>query len=77
MPMTLYHGEPAGPSLTVLAALFESGLEADLVPIDLALAERHGGKVPLSFEANYGVEGEGPVLLVDGEPTVDSVFIGC
>jgi GST-like protein len=77
MAMTLYHGEPVGPSLTVLAALFESGLEADLVPIDLSRAGRHAGAVPLSFEANYSVEGEGPVLVVDGEPVVDSVFIGC
>jgi GST-like protein len=77
MALTLYHGEPAGPSLTVLAALFESGLEAELRHIDLGLAQRHAGDVPLSFEANYSVEGEGPVLVVDGEPTVDSVFIGC
>jgi GST-like protein len=75
--MTLYHGEPTGPSLTVLAALFESGLEATLVPIDLGLAQRHAGEVPLGFEANYSVEGEGPVLVVDGEPLADSVFIGC
>lgn len=75
--LTLYHGEPTGPSLTALAALFESGLEARLVPIDLAMAERHAGAVPLTFEANYSVEGEGPVLVVDGEPAVDSVFIGC
>ncbi|MBT2187016.1 glutathione S-transferase family protein [Sphingobium nicotianae] len=73
----LYHGEPTGPSLTVLAALFESGLAADLLHIDLAMAQRHAGEVPLGFEANYSVEGEGPVLVVDGEPTVDSVFIGC
>ncbi|MGF7169235.1 GST-like protein [Sphingobium xanthum] len=77
MTMTLYHGEPVGPSLTVLAALFESGLETDLVRIDLGLAERHGGAIPLGFEANYSVEGEGPVLVVDGEALVDSVFIGC
>ena len=77
MSMTLYHGEPTGPSLTVLAALFESGLDADLVPLDLAMAQRHGGTVPLGFEANYSVEGEGPVLVVDGEATADSVFIGC
>jgi len=31
MSLTLYHGEPSGPSLTVLAALFESGLDAALV----------------------------------------------
>ncbi len=75
--MTLYHGEPTGPSLTVLAALFESKLEADLRPIDLGLAQRHAGEVPLGFEANYSVEGEGPVLVVDGEALSDSVFIGC
>jgi len=75
--LTLYHGAPTGPSLTVLAALFETGLEADLKPIDLAAGARHAGEVPLSFEVNYSVEGEGPVLVVDGEPTADSVFIGC
>ena len=49
--MTLYHGEPVGPSLTVLAALFESGLQAQLLPIDLGMAQRHAGEVPLSFSA--------------------------
>ena len=77
MSLTLYHGDPAGPSLTVLAALFESGLEADLRRIDLALAERHAGVVPRNFEVNYSVEGEGAVLVVDGEALSDSVFIGC
>jgi len=77
MVMTLYHGEPTGPSLTVLAALFESGLEADLRPIDLAMGERHAGAIPLDDEVNYSVEGEGPVLVADGEPLCDSVFIGC
>lgn len=77
MVMTLYHGEPTGPSLTVLAALFESGLEADLRAIDLAMGERHAGVIPLNVETNYSVEGEGPVLVVDGEPLCDSVFIGC
>jgi GST-like protein len=77
MTMILFHGEPTGPSLTALAALFESGLEAQLRPIDLGLAERHGGAVPLGFEVSYSVEGEGPVLLVGDEPLVDSVFIGC
>ena len=41
MSLTLYHGEPNGPSLTVLAALFESGAEAELVAVDLAAGERH------------------------------------
>jgi GST-like protein len=77
MAMVVYHGEPAGPSLTVLAALFESGLEAELRPIDLVKAERHGGTVPRTFEVDYSVEGEGPVLVVDGQAICDSVFIGC
>ena len=41
MSMTVYHGEPNGPSLTVLAALFETGLDAALVHIDLAKGQRH------------------------------------
>ncbi|MCW2350384.1 glutathione S-transferase family protein [Sphingobium sp. B12D2B] len=77
MAMTLYHGEPTGPSLTVLAALFESGLNAELRPIDLGMAERHGGTVPRAFEVDYSVEGEGPVLVVDGHALCDSVFIAC
>lgn len=77
MVMTLYHGEPTGPSLTVLAALFETGLDADLSAIDLAMGDRHAGAIPLNVEAHYSVEGEGPVLVVDGEALTDSVFIGC
>ncbi len=77
MSMTLYHGEPTGPSLTVLAALFESGLDAALVPVDLGMAARHRGAVPRSFETDYSVEGEGPVLDVDGQALCDSVFLGC
>ena len=77
MVMTLYHGEPTGPSLTVLAALFEAGLSVELRPIDLALGERHHSGIPLNMEAQYSVEGEGPVLVVDGEALTDSVFIGC
>ena len=30
----LYHGEPNGPSLSVLAALEESGLDVECRPID-------------------------------------------
>ena len=41
MALTLYHGEPNGPSLTVLAALFETGVEAELRYIDLARCQRH------------------------------------
>jgi GST-like protein len=74
--LTLYHGEPNGPSLTVLAALFEKNLQATLVPIDLAAGERHGGKVPHNVEIDMSIEGEGPVLVADGEAMTDSVFLG-
>lgn len=74
MSLTLYHGEPNGPSLTVLAALFESGREAELVAIDLAAGERHA-KAPRARLVEMSIEGEGPVLVADGEPMADSVFI--
>jgi glutathione S-transferase len=76
MSMILYHGEPNGPSLAVLAALFETGLEVDLRHIDLLKGERHtmpGLTAPLARD--MGVEGEGPVLVVDGEAMTESVFI--
>ncbi|MFM1982450.1 MAG: hypothetical protein RJB22_1169, partial [Pseudomonadota bacterium] len=41
MTSILYHGEPSGPSLTVLAALAESGVEMDCRPINLLAGERH------------------------------------
>ncbi len=77
MSMILYHGEPNGPSFTVLAALFEKGLQADLVRIDLAAGARHGLSCAQQPEVAMSVEGEGPVLVVDGEGLTDSVFIAC
>jgi GST-like protein len=77
MNMTLYHGEPNGPSFTVLAAVFEKGLEADLIRIDLAAGARHGLFCARQPEVAMSVEGEGPVLVVDGEGMTDSVFIAC
>lgn len=74
MSLKLYHGEPNGPSLTVLAALFESGLDAELAPIDLARGERHS-KAERGREVEMSIEGEGPVLVADGEPMADSVFL--
>lgn len=74
--MILYHGQPNGPSLAVLAALAECGLEADCRPIDLLAGERHA--LPGIAEGrarDMGVEGEGPVLVVDGEAMTESVFI--
>ena len=46
MALVLYHGEPNGPSLTVLAALFETGHDAELRNIDLTMGERHQDNVP-------------------------------
>ena len=74
MSLTLYHGEPNGPSLTVLAALYESGLDAELVPIDLAGGERHS-RAERNREVEMSIEGEGPVLVADGESMADSVFL--
>jgi len=77
MRMTVYHGEPNGPSLTVLAALFEKGLDAELIHIDLAKGQRHNLPFALQPEVAMSVEGEGPVVVVDGEAMTDSVFIAC
>jgi len=74
--MILYHGEPNGPSLAVLAALGESGLAAECHPIDLLGGERHrlpGLSEPLARD--MAVEGEGPVLVIDGEAMTESVFL--
>jgi GSH-dependent disulfide-bond oxidoreductase len=73
MAVTLYHGEPNGPSLTVLAAVFETGFAVDLAKIDLSSGARHD--LHLSREVGMSIEGEGPVLVVDGEQMADSVFI--
>lgn len=77
MATILYHGEPNGPSFTVLSALAEKNVEAQLKPIDLAKGERHSSAVPKNAEVAMSIEGEGPVLVVDGEPMADSVFIAC
>ena len=77
MSMTVYHGEPNGPSFTVLAALFETGLEAALVHIDLAKGRRHELPFAQQPEVAMSVEGEGPAVVVDGEGMTDSVFIAC
>jgi GSH-dependent disulfide-bond oxidoreductase len=77
MSMTLYHGEPNGPSFTVLAAMFEKGVQADLVRIDLAAGARHELPCAGQPEVAMSVEGEGPVLAVDNEGMTDSVFIAC
>jgi GST-like protein len=77
MTTTLYHGEPNGPSFTVLVTLFEKAVAADLVHVDLAAGERHALPSARQPEVAMSIEGEGPVLLVDGEAMTDSVFVAC
>jgi len=72
----LYHGEPNGASLTVLAALAESGLDIPCQPINLLAGARHslpGIAEPLAID--LGIEGEGPVLVIGGEAMTESVFL--
>jgi GST-like protein len=75
MMLKLIHGEPNGPSLTVLAALFEKGLDAELERVDLARGERHSGRFVHNDEVDMSIEGEGPVLVADGDAMADSVFL--
>ncbi len=77
MNLTLFHGEPNGPSLTVLATLFAKELDAQLVHIDLARGDRHGLACAQEPLVAMSIEGEGPVLVADGEAMTDSVFIAC
>ncbi|MBT0670805.1 glutathione S-transferase [Novosphingobium profundi] len=80
MATILYHGEPNGPSLAVLAAMAETGADTALGiecrAIDLLKGERH--TIPDLVEPlarDMGVEGEGPVLVVEGEALTESVFL--
>lgn len=73
----LYHGQPNGPSFTVLAAAFEKGVDLERRPIDLVAGERHSSALPHPIEVDQSIEGEGPVLVVDGTAMTDSVFLAC
>ncbi|WIW90789.1 glutathione S-transferase family protein (plasmid) [Sphingobium sp. V4] len=73
----LYHGQPNGPSFTVLAAAFEKGVDLDLHPIDLRAGERHSTALPHPLEVDQSIEGEGPVLIVGDVAMTDSVFLAC
>jgi len=75
MALTLYHGEPNGPSLTALTVLFEKGVDADLRRIDLAAGERHDLPFARDMEVAMSIEGEGPVLVADGTPMTDASYI--
>lgn len=72
----LYHGGPNGPSLAVLAALEESGLGIECRQVRLIYGERHTlPGIEDSQALDFAVEGEGPVLVIDGEALSESVFL--
>ncbi|MCY1669855.1 glutathione S-transferase [Novosphingobium sp. SL115] len=76
MSAVLYHGQPNGASLTVLAALEEAGLQIECRMIDLLAGARHAlPDLAESIALDLGIEGEGPVLVVDGEAMTESVFL--
>ncbi|HWU02640.1 MAG TPA: glutathione S-transferase family protein [Novosphingobium sp.] len=76
MGAVLYHGEPNGPSLAVLAALAETGLNIECRSIDLLHGQRHTiAGLTETLARDMSVEGEGPVLVVDGEAMSESVFL--
>lgn len=81
MATILYHGEPNGPSLAVLAALAESGLDTGpnaiaCRAIDLLAGDRHRiAGLTETLALDFAVEGEGPVLVIDGEAMTESVFV--
>jgi GSH-dependent disulfide-bond oxidoreductase len=72
----LYYGEPNGASLTVLAALAQSGLDVECRHIDLLAGERHAlSGVTESLALDLCIEGEGPVLVIEGEAMTEAVFL--
>jgi GSH-dependent disulfide-bond oxidoreductase len=76
MSAILYHGEPNGASLTVLAALAESGLGIQCRSIDLLAGGRHAlTSIADPVALDLCIEGEGPVLVIDGEAMTESVFL--
>jgi GST-like protein len=77
MTSILYHGEPNGPSLSVLAAAFETDATVALERIDLVAGDRHGARLPHAMEIDQSIEGEGPVLVAGGVAMTDSVFLAC
>jgi GST-like protein len=73
----LHHGQPNGPSFTVLAAAFEKQVELERHLIDLVAGERHAPALPHPLEVDQSIEGEGPILVADGVAMTDSVFLAC
>ena len=54
MTRILYHGEPNGPSLAILAAAFEKQVDLTLERIDLVAGERHAAGIGHSHSLRLG-----------------------
>lgn len=72
--LELFHGEPNMFSLKPLIALHEKGLEFASHYVDFAALEPSPHRS--TTEVRHDPEGEGPVLVDQGQPMTESSFIG-
>jgi glutathione S-transferase len=74
--LELYHWEPNGAYLKPLIVLYEKGLQFQSRYVDVLAFEQHQpGFFPASRETALNPEGEGPVLMHDGQQISESLFI--
>ena len=73
----LYHGEPNGPSLSVLAALEESGLDIECRPIELLAGERHAlaGRHRGLSRSTWRSRARDRCWSIEGEAMSEAVFL--
>lgn len=74
--LELYHWEPNGSYLKPLIALHEKGLKFESRYVDVLAFEQHQpGFTTASRETALNLEGEGPILVHDGQQITESLFI--
>ena len=73
--LELFHGEPNMFSLKPLIALHEKGLDFAGHYLDYAAFEHLAAPSDATAEVRYNPEGEGPVLMDQGQPMTESSFI--
>lgn len=74
--LELYHWEPNGSYLKPLIALHEKGLEFRSRYVDVPALEHYApGFLPATRETAFSVEGEGPILVHDGQQITESLFM--
>jgi glutathione S-transferase len=74
--LELYHWEPNGPYLKPLILLHEKGLAYRAHYIDVLSLERSREALPTpSHETRLNLEGEGPLLVHDGQQISESFFM--